>query len=1357
LVAVGATVSVPANGAPIAYDPFDYAAGVSLSSGVGSAGSGWSAAWETAVAGVPGLLTNDPIRSLAFGQAPPDGLIGDGGNHIFSDTNRGSRRDFSTAVDLAGQTLFMTALVRASSGADQVDLRAEFFDGAGATGNMRANVGISDGLLYAHGGGSGSAGLGYLPSGAASAGGLFADETTYLLAMKRTSSAISAALIPADGNLDTMTSEPVWQVVHNQPSGVDLTSLRLIANGTDGGIRLDELRIASDWEGSVAGLAVPEPSRTFVFKVDQPTSSVAQAWTHVVAEPGDYQIGCAWVETQTGGAVAIEVFHNSMRVKALYAPAGEVTRLETRLEDLAAGDEVTVKAIPDGATYRLGYEIAFVTPTFAGLPVFPVSEHGAVGDGVTDDMAAIQATVEAAKQAGGGIVSLDGTKTYRAIGLNTLTEEFLFDLDWARDIKIEGNGAKILLHPPDGLASVRDAENVQIDGLTVDFLPKPYYQGTINQIDVAGRTIDITVPDRYPVPQTGPAPDHAPLFGRSFIPDAPGARSGRGENIYIESIEQNGGDRELRIRVPELANGAPMTPRLQEAFDDGATEFVVPHLTYGHLGGRSFIMHSARVTFSNIHQICAPYFWIMITHNVGPLTLSNVDLKTDHPETELLASWRDGMHIKNGRWGILIEDGDWDGGAMYDDTFALYSRTQVLVSTAGNVATLTPSFEGRETFLWQPGDWASIWSPDQEVFRGMARVVGAVDVAAPNYEVTFESLPAGILPDDIVIHEESLNRGTVVRNCRNSIIGTEDASTRFRGTDVLFQDNHFEDFGFRLEYNPSLGSPRARDVIIEDCYIRSFPQEGCRVILTRASGVTFRGGTIDATEVYGHFGTDDIQIDSVALENMTGDSLNLINESNASLFGSSSRNGSTDVQSSGIEVDGTSQVSFVAPGGYPPAVPPSNGEDIEAPDTPTGLVATSRAAQAWLDWNRCPTPDIHSYKVYRADTPGGSRTLVADGLVVSRWIDGGLTNGTSYHYVVTALDNSGNESLPSEEVAVIAGPPQDMVFEDFAYPDTTVLEGGIARGGFGWFDGWQADGAGGLVVSDGRLSGSGSATREIQNTFVLNPPDIWLSFLARSDDDGSFDLDLKQTDGNLSRWSLSRNPDGSVTIRAGTITATSAPDLFSADTDYLVLSRFDTASDTASFKLIETLAPGDLTAEPTQWDLSADGLSGVEIDRIDIHITGGEVSIDDLRIGRTFGGVAVLPPGYSAWASPRGVTGAPEDDDDGDGVANLMEFALGGEPTDAGFSGYSPFASQFDEDGIEWFAYTYPMRSGSEAGLLYSARVSETLAPGSWTEEGVVMAGRVRDGFGTGFDAVTVRVAMEGKSRLFIRLVVALL
>lgn len=895
-------------------------------------------------------------------------------------------------------------------------------------------------------------------SNALSASGLWQADTTYLVVAKFDTAGGDKSLMsfydlsdPAAAYLTEPASAGDWLLNAGFSSGLTLD--RLTVTASQGGVSFDEIRIGSSYADVLPVPDVPEepeePAASLIgYTVEQPMTTQPRSWTHAVGDTGDYQIGMAWVQVDSGDTVAIEVFkNNSERVKALTAPAGEVTRFESRIEGLAAGDTITVKITPNGGRYRAGYQIACSTPIFDGLLTFDVHDpaYGAVGDGVTDDFAAIQAAVNAAKAAGGGIVQFDGSKTYRSVGLNDLTVEALIDLEDAANIKIAGNGATVMLHPPDRFAYVRYAENIQIDGFTIDYDPIPYYQGTITDINLANMTIDIDVPTRYPEPARGIVANpgggdgmgRGPFFGRSFIPDAPGARSGRGENIYVESTARIGGDpRKIRIQVPDDANGADMLPRMQDAFNNNATEFVVPDLNYGHRNGSTQIYGSSRVKFSNLQYYNMAHFWLTITQNDGPVTLSNVDLEVSDPATELLASWRDGMHIKNGRWGILIEEGDWDGAAMYDDTFAIYSRRQVVVSSAANAVTLTPGFGGTETWLWQPSDWASFWSPDQETLRGMARVISVVDVDSSSYEVTFESIPSGVLPSDIVLHEESLNRGTLMRNSRTTSVGTESTTTRFRGTDMRFENNTFEDFDFKLEWSDGLATPRARDVVVQGGSLSSVNGD---LVLSRPLGVLFKDCQIDGLVVELDSGADDVYFDNVAWTNMTGDIIDLNSGSSAWLFGGSSRNSSTSGLSSHVSVDGSSSVSYATPANYPAAIPAlSTGF---APPTAPLLSATAGEGRVSLDW-----PDgagAVSYTVYRSESIDGPY-LQSVQPQVSSYVDSRATPGQTYYYVVTATDSSGNESTFSNLVSA-----QPTGAHIAAQADAHVIGGVSANGNYG--------------------------------------------------------------------------------------------------------------------------------------------------------------------------------------------------------------------------------------------------------------------------------------------------------------------
>ncbi|MFZ3381735.1 MAG: glycoside hydrolase family 44 protein [Candidatus Acidiferrales bacterium] len=93
-----------------------------------------------------------------------------------------------------------------------------------------------------------------------------------------------------------------------------------------------------------------------------------------------------------------------------------------------------------------------------------------------------------------------------------------------------------------------------------------------------------------------------------------------------------------------------------------------------------------------------------------------------------------------------------------------------------------------------------------------------------------------------------------------------------------------------------------------------------------------------------------------------------------------------------------------------PALPP--------PATPSGLAATAGNAQISLTWNA--STGATSYHVKRS-TASGAETQISAPTSAS-YTDTGLTNGTKYFYVVSAV-NSGGESANSSEVSATPSAP----------------------------------------------------------------------------------------------------------------------------------------------------------------------------------------------------------------------------------------------------------------------------------------------------------------------------------------------
>jgi len=102
--------------------------------------------------------------------------------------------------------------------------------------------------------------------------------------------------------------------------------------------------------------------------------------------------------------------------------------------------------------------------------------------------------------------------------------------------------------------------------------------------------------------------------------------------------------------------------------------------------------------------------------------------------------------------------------------------------------------------------------------------------------------------------------------------------------------------------------------------------------------------------------------------------------------------------------------------------------DQVAPRTPTQFSASLNGSQIQLWWRANEEPDLAGYNVYRSnrlpiDKTGGpinGATL----LVTSSYLDMIVLDGQTYYYSFTAVDRTGNESLPSIETQM---PTIDLV------------------------------------------------------------------------------------------------------------------------------------------------------------------------------------------------------------------------------------------------------------------------------------------------------------------------------------------
>jgi endonuclease I/PKD repeat protein len=156
--------------------------------------------------------------------------------------------------------------------------------------------------------------------------------------------------------------------------------------------------------------------------------------------------------------------------------------------------------------------------------------------------------------------------------------------------------------------------------------------------------------------------------------------------------------------------------------------------------------------------------------------------------------------------------------------------------------------------------------------------------------------------------------------------------------------------------------------------------------------------------------------------------------------------------------------------------------DTTPPAAPTGLVAVGGAGVVDLNWNDNGETDLAGYTVYRATAAGGPYSALNGALLTaSDYSDTAVTGGTTYWYVVTADDATGNESAQSASASATptgGGGGPTVWINEFHYDNDGTDSGELVEvaGTAGTsLAGWTVvgyNGSGGAVYYTANLSGT---------------------------------------------------------------------------------------------------------------------------------------------------------------------------------------------------------------------------------------------------------------------------------------------
>lgn len=175
------------------------------------------------------------------------------------------------------------------------------------------------------------------------------------------------------------------------------------------------------------------------------------------------------------------------------------------------------------------------------------------------------------------------------------------------------------------------------------------------------------------------------------------------------------------------------------------------------------------------------------------------------------------------------------------------------------------------------------------------------------------------------------------------------------------------------------------------------------------------------------------------------------------------------------------------------------------PSAPSGLEASSGDGEVSLSWDEAT--DADTYNVYR-DTESGvdaSGSPLSEGIGKTSYTDESAENGTTYYYVVSAVETSGNESDPSSEVTASpsSGASSDSRIAFQSNPD--------GLDGIG-----EADGN--TEIYTVRLDGS--SLRQVTDEIVSSASPTWspdgsrVAFASNRDEDANTEIYTIRPDGS---------------------------------------------------------------------------------------------------------------------------------------------------------------------------------------------------------------------------------------------------
>jgi len=364
--------------------------------------------------------------------------------------------------------------------------------------------------------------------------------------------------------------------------------------------------------------------------------------------------------------------------------------------------------------------------------------------------------------------------------------------------------------------------------------------------------------------------------------------------------------------------------------------------------------------------------------------------------------------------------------------------------TAGQTATFTVVAAGTAplSYQWQKNGVniagataASYTTPATTTSDSGSTFAVAVSNTAGTVTSATATLTVNAAPaPGIQVSSSSINfgNGVVGSNTSQVLIITNTGTASLTITQVTETGSAFSISGFSLPLNVSVGQQTTVTVVFQPTavgatsgnisIVSNAPNSPTSVGLTGTGiAATLTLSIIPASLSFGTVTTGTSSASQNVTITNTGNSSVTISQITLSGSGYSMTGGSAPVTLSPLQNLSLSvQLSPVAAGnvnGSISIVSNASGSPATVSLAGTGVAPVQYSVA--LTWN-ASTSTVTGYNVYRSTVSGRSYTMINSSLVAAlNYTDSTVQSGTTYYYVTTAVDSSGNESADSNEASAV--------------------------------------------------------------------------------------------------------------------------------------------------------------------------------------------------------------------------------------------------------------------------------------------------------------------------------------------------